>query len=80
MARVDNVNAPWEMSQKIKTKDNTQTHFHYENEMCDKCARMEEEILKTPKYIPFLGIRNFEVSHNFGTNFEGFGLSKSCPF
>jgi hypothetical protein len=48
--------------------------------MCEKCARMEEEILKTPKYIPLLGIRNFEVTHNFGTNFGGFGLSKSCPF
>jgi hypothetical protein len=42
--------------------------------MCEKCARMEEEILKTPKYIPLLGIKNFEASHNF----EGFGLSKLC--
>jgi hypothetical protein len=64
----------------MKARDNTQTHFHCENDMCEKCARIEEEMFKTPKYTPLLGIRNFEVSHNFGTNFEGFGLSKLCPF
>ncbi len=83
MARVNstNVNAPQEMSQEQdKGKGqhpNTLSLWEWDVwEVCKDGKRnpQDSQVHST------LGIRNFEVSHNFGTNFERFGLSKSCPF